>query len=151
VNPGEVNFLGIEPGLSHRAEILVTNKGNIPVILPAGENEPELSEKIVLKCLSGAVKNSTDKSAPETLETFFSNIRMELENGVKVSFEKSGQSLKPGESVKLDIVLTLPVKITDQQQYEGFIKIFNDKLSYRIIKISTAEPIKQLKTKKNKK
>ncbi len=144
VNPGEVNFLGIEPGLSHHAEIQVSNKGNVPVNLPSGENETELAEKSILRCLTGAVKESANKSSMETLEVFFHKIRQELENGVRISFEEPGQSLNPGESTTLHLVFTLPSEIKDQQQYDGIIKIFNDKLSYKIIGSPKAEPVKKL-------
>jgi hypothetical protein len=143
VSPEEITFIGTEPGISHYADFHISNNGNVTVDMPTGEYEEDLTEKVILKSLTASVKNSSGKSATDALETFFSILRQELENGVKISFGTSSASLKPGESATRRIEFTLPQKIKDQQQYEGSVKILNDKVSYKIIRSAKAEPVKK--------
>jgi hypothetical protein len=144
VSPEEITFIGTDPGISHHADIRILNNGNIPVDLPTGDYEKELSEKSIIKSLAAAVKEGSGKSATETLETFFGFIRQELENGVRISFGPSSGFLNPGESATIGIEFTLPPKITEKQHYEGSIKILNDKLSYKIISSVKGEPLSKL-------
>jgi len=143
VTPEEITLMGTDPGISHHTDIQVSNNGNVPVDLPSGEYNTELPGKSILRCLETAVRETSGKTATETMEAFFGNVRHEMESGVKIVFEKSGMSLKPGESATIGLVITLPVKADRREIYEGSVSILNDRLSYKIIGSVKTEQVRR--------
>jgi hypothetical protein len=147
ITPEEITLLGTDPGTSHRTGIQVSNNGNVPVVLPSGEYRTELAGKSIMRCLETAVRETSGKTATDTLEAFFGNIRNEMESGVKIMFEKSGITLKPGESATISLVITLPANAKPMEKYDGSVNILNDKLSYKIIASVKAEPVSRISKK----
>jgi hypothetical protein len=133
IKPNEVNFVGIRPQLSHEADIQVSNQGNVPLLLPSGEQEIELSDKIILKCLVQAIKGKKLKDTPDTLSSFYNKVRQALDSAVRISFIPEKQISNPGDITYIRLVIKFPGKLKQDTTYEGEIVLFNETVKYRII------------------
>jgi len=133
VHPSQVHCVGIEPGMTHRVQVLLVNKGNVPLDIPAVDLMPTVSADSLCGCLAHAVQQSGEKGAMPALEVFTKKLRQELAEAVRVSVEEAGQIVAPGETVGIHLILTISKSSHAKQYYEGELKLLNQKLTYRII------------------
>ena len=143
--PSQVTFMGIAPGLVHKKEILLVNKGNVPIAVPSIKHNTMLDMDLICRNLSLAIRETGDKGTNETLDHFVKGLKKDIAGWVELSIKEAGQLVNPGETKVLNISFKLPKDVNDQRLYEGDIRIIDEELEYRII-----QSPKNYKSKKSK-
>ncbi len=134
--PNQVTFMGIAPGLIHKKEVLMVNKGNVPVMVPNIKHNTTLDMDLICRNLTLAIRDTGDKGSDATLDAFVKGLKKDIAGWVETSIREAGQVVNPGETKLLHITFKLPKDINDQRLYEGEIRILDQELDYRIIQSS---------------
>lgn len=131
--PNQVTFMGIAPDMVHHKEILLVNKGNVPVMVPNIKHNTTLDMDLICRNLSLAIRETGDKGTNATLDVFVKGLKKDIAGWIETSIRESGQIVNPGETKVLHISFKLPKDINDQRLYEGEIRILDQELDYRIM------------------
>lgn len=119
ITPDELFFQGIGPGKVHRAELGLSNNGNIPLYIPEqvelNPSDPDLISRTLLQ----AVREYGKEDYAATLNGFVAKLHDRLEQQVQVELSKGGFELPPGESKSVEITLRLPRKLKGITYIEG--------------------------------
>jgi hypothetical protein len=134
IDPSEVHFSGCTPGTAHRAHILCTNLGNIPLEIPDGSCLEEDYGDTLARAFGPTLLEPLRNNKADFMESLAESLKRELALKIKISIEESGSTIAPGETLPLNFVFTLPTIIDNKYQYCGELHLFDELLSYRIIR-----------------
>ncbi|MEZ4851952.1 MAG: hypothetical protein R3B93_25780 [Bacteroidia bacterium] len=146
--PEQVIFMGIEPEKVHRKEILLVNRGNIPVVVPNIKHNTTIDMDLICRNLSLALRETGEQGTVETLDYFIKGLKKDVAGWVEVSIQQAGELVQPGETKVLELFCKLPKDINEQRMYEGDIRILDKELYYQII--PAANPRKTTKKTESK-
>jgi hypothetical protein len=148
--PAQVTFMGIAPGMVHNKEILLVNKGNVPVMIPNIKHNTTLDMDLICRNLSLAIRETGDKGTNATLDVFVKGLKKDIAGWIETSIKESGQIVNPGETKVICNSFVIPKDINDQRIYEGEIRILDQELDYRIIQSPDIQISKKVKSTKRK-
>ncbi len=148
--PNQVTFMGIAPDLIHKKEVLLVNKGNVPVLVPSIKHNTTLDMDLICRNLSLAIRETGDEGTEATLDYFVKGLKKDIAGWIETSIDEAGQIVNPGETKVLNISFKLPKDINDQRLYEGEIRILDQELDYRIIQSYDLKKSKKVKSTKIK-
>jgi hypothetical protein len=149
--PGQVTFMGTTPGQTHTKEVLLANKGNVPVVVPSVKHNTTLDMDLICRNLSLSIRETGDQGTEATLDHFVKGLKKDIAGWVEISIKEAGQIVKPGETKVLNISFKLPKDINEQRLYEGEIRILDQELDYRIIPSADRKTYSKAKASKPKK
>jgi hypothetical protein len=132
LSPDSLFFVGVEPGKTHTADVLLLNRGNVPVVVPSLRHTTTLDLDFVCRTLSQAVRKHGEEGAEATLDAAFRNASRDLADWVKLSVENAGAVVEAGGSALMRISATLP-DVDPQKMYEFDIRIYDEILSCLIV------------------
>ena len=131
--PHEIVFFGAKPGETTQKEILLVNKGNIPVIVPTIKHNTTVDMDLICRNLSLALRKDKECGMKETMDIFIRGMKNDVASWAEIAVKEAGQLVQPGETVVLHISFTLPKDIQPTWFYEGDIRIIDQLLSYKIV------------------
>lgn len=132
VTPCRLDFVGIEPGLVHRALLVVSNQGNIPVEVPSLRHGMVLEADALCRNLTLALREKGAEGATATLDAFARGLREEMAGWVAFTVEEARQVIAPGESVTVHLSLELPKDVQANRVYEGAFRLLGRLVRYTI-------------------
>lgn len=133
LSPDELFFTGVEPGRTHTAEVLLLNRGNVPVTVPTLKHATTVDTDLVCRSLSQAIRDHGEDGSQATLDALAKTLAEDLAGWVKLSVKNAGAVVEPGASTLMEISLTLPDDVRPERTYEGDIRVLDELLSYLIL------------------
>ncbi len=140
--PSEVVFFGAKPGETCLKEVLLVNKGNIPVIVPTIKHNTTVDMDLICRNLALALRKDKESGFTETFDVFIKSLKSDVASWASLSVREAGRLVQPGETVVLHISFTLPKDIQPTWLYEGDIRIIDQLLSYKIVPAVAETPQK---------
>ena len=131
--PNDIVFYGAVPGETTYKEILLANKGNIPVVVPNIKHNTTVDMDLICRNLALALRKDKNCGMQETLDLFIKGLKSDVASWAEISIKEAGTTVKPGETCMLHIGFTLPKDMQSQWLYEGDIRIIDRLLSYKIV------------------
>lgn len=131
--PANLTFVGIAPGMVHKKEVVLVNKGNVVFSIPTVRHNMALDMDLICRNLSNALKTTADGDSKATMDAFFKGLKNDLTDWIEVRIKEAGQTLDPGASILLHFEFILPKDINPNREYEGDLRILDQLLSYIII------------------
>ncbi len=131
--PSEIVFFGTKPGETCNKEVLLVNKGNIPVIVPTIKHNTTVDMDLICRNLAFALRKDKESGMQETLDVFIRGMKNDVASWATVTVREAGQLVQPGETLVLHLAFTLPKDIQPTWLYEGDIRIIDQLLSYKIV------------------
>lgn len=134
LSPSKVSFTGVAPGLVHKAEVLLVNRGNVPVTIPDIKHATTLDFDFLCRSFSNAIRDKGMEGFMATMDEVTRDIHKDMAGWLQINIAESGQQVKGGSSLLLHFSITLPEKINIKNDYYGDIRLIDDlMLSYKII------------------
>jgi hypothetical protein len=134
LQPSELFFKGVGPGKEHKAEVLLINRGNVPVNIPDIHHSTTLDMDFLCRSLVMAIREKGQEGYNATMDELTRNIHNDIAGWVEVKIDEAGQQLPEGKSMALHFTFKLPEKIETRRDYFGDIRLIDDLvLSYKII------------------
>ncbi|AEE52760.1 hypothetical protein [Haliscomenobacter hydrossis] len=131
--PANLTFVGIAPGMKHKKEIILVNKGNVAFSIPVVRHNMTLDMDLICRNLTNALKKTPDGDSKATMDEFLKGLKNDLTDWVEVRIAEAGKVLEPGSSIVLHLEFTLPKDINPNREYEGDLRILDQLLSYIIV------------------
>lgn len=131
--PNQIVFFGAKPGEAVQKEILLVNKGNIPVIVPNIKHNTTVDMDLICRNLSLALRQDKECGMEETLDVLIRGMKNDVASWAEIAVKEAGQLVQPGTTLVLHISFTLPKDIQPTWLYEGDIRIVDQLLSYKIV------------------
>jgi hypothetical protein len=135
VVPDDLYFLGIGPGVQHRAELLVINRGNVPVQVPNLRHSTVLDVDSICSNLSLAVREHGDEGSTATLDAFVRGIKRDMAGWVEIVVEEAYAIVDAGGTLPIHVTFTLPDDVDDKAEYDGAVRVFEELVTYRIVRL----------------
>ncbi|MDB5206476.1 MAG: hypothetical protein JWR72_1551 [Flavisolibacter sp.] len=133
INPARIHFQGTAAGKTYRAELTLTNSGNLSFKVPANiKHTTMLDEDYFCRALSLAIREKGGEGFNPTMDELTRNIHKEMTDWVDVRIEESGKVIEPGKSTQLHLSLVLPRNVDSSRDYTGNIRLWNKNISYHI-------------------
>lgn len=132
LSPDSLYFVGIEPGKTHVAEVLLLNRGNVAVVVPSLRHTTTTDLDLVCRALSQAVRKHGEEGAEATLDAAFRNASADLAGWVTLSVDNAGSVVDAGGSALMRISATLP-DVDPKKMYEFDIRIYDELLPCLIV------------------
>lgn len=132
LSPDNLYFVGVEPGKTHTADVLLLNRGNVPVVVPSLRHTTTMDLDFVCRTLTQAVRKHGEEGAEATLDAAFRSAAGDLADWVKLSVENAGTVVDAGASTLMRISATLP-DVDPKKMYEFDIRIYDEILSCLIV------------------
>lgn len=130
LTPRELHFVGVGPSQAHEAKLLLVNEGNVPVQVPPIAASTALDIDAICRNLSWAVREKGAEGVTPTLDAFFQGLRKEMSGWVRISIKQGKRIVGSGESLLLDLVLTLPRDVNKEFQYRGSVRLLGQQIFY---------------------
>lgn len=140
--PSEIVFFSAKPGETCQKEVLLVNKGNIPVIVPAIKHNTTVDMDLICRNLALALRKDKESGFKETFDVFIKSLKSDVASWASLAIREAGKLVQPGETVVLHISFTLPKDIQPTWLYEGDIRIIDQMLSYKIVPAMAETPQK---------
>jgi len=134
LSPSKVSFTGVAPGLVHKTEVLLVNRGNVPVTVPDIKHSTTLDFDFLCRSFSKAIRDKGNEGFMATMDEVTRDIQKDMAGWLQINIAECGQQVKGGTSLLLHFSITLPEKINVRNDYYGDIRLIDDlMLSYKII------------------
>lgn len=130
VNPRRLHFVGIEPGLEHRAELTISNRGNVPVQIPNLRHATALDVDTLCKNIVLAIREKGDEGSTATLDAFVRGIQKDMAGWFELSLDEAGEVVKPGASQAIHLTVKLPDDVQANRTYDGSFRLLGRLVSY---------------------
>lgn len=130
VNPRRLHFVGIGPGLEHRAELTISNRGNVPVQVPNMRHATALDVDTLCKSMVLAIREHGDEGSTATLDAFVRGIRKDMAGWFELTLEEAGEVVEPGTSLEIHLTMKLPDDVETNRTYDGTFRLLGRTVSY---------------------
>ena len=132
IQPLTLYFQGVAQGKSYSAELLLTNRSNVPVTVPDIKHNTVLDFDYLCRAFSTAIRNKGQEGFMATMDEVTRNIHKEMAGWAVVKLDESGMTVMPGAVMSLHFTLTLPKDVDPKKDYFGNIRLWDKALSYSI-------------------
>lgn len=132
INPNTFSFTGTEAGKSHRAQITLTNTGNMPFVIPDVKHVAALDMDLVCRAFGFALRSKGGEGYTPTMDELARNINRYLPDWAAAHIEEAGQTVEPGATRIINLHITLPKNTDAGKDYSGNMRFWNKKISYEI-------------------
>lgn len=130
VNPRRLHFLGIGPGLEHRAELTISNRGNVAVQIPNLRHATALDVDTLCKSMVLAIREKGDEGSTATLDAFVRGIRRDMAGWFELTLEEAGEVVEPGTNLEIHLTMKLPDDVEANRTYDGSFRLLGRTVSY---------------------
>ena len=133
VHPSRFITQGVKANQKYTFSLDMINKGNMDYVIPKLGHSIILDGLYRCKAKSWALKNDAKNGEQAFQDGQYKKVARDLSDWVVVSVSETGQTLKIGDTMKLNVTVTLPEKINPDADYEGDIVIGKQLLKYQIL------------------
>lgn len=133
LSPRRLYFVGVQPGRTHTAEVLLLNRGNVPVVVPSVRHGTTMDLDLVCRSVAQAIRSHGEEGSEATLDAVVRNVANDLADWIGLSIENAGTAVAPGDATLMQISMTMPEDVHTDRMYEGEIRIYDQHLSYLIV------------------
>jgi hypothetical protein len=130
INPRSLHFVGTEPGTEHRAQLVLTNNGNIPVQVPSLRHATALDIDTLCSNLARAVREKGHEGSTATLDAFVKGIKKDMAGWFELGLDETWTIVEPGQALLLNLTVTLPDDIVVNRIYSGNFRLFDALIGY---------------------
>lgn len=132
ISPHRLHFVGIRPGLEHHAELLIVNRGNVPVQIPNLRHSTALDVDTICRNLSLAVRDKGHEGSTATLDAFVQGLRRDMAGWLELTVEEAWEIVEPGKIISIHVTLKLPDDVDANRAYRGEFRLLGRLVSYSI-------------------
>lgn len=133
VHPSRFITQGVKANQKYTFSLDMINKGNMDYMIPKLGHSLILDGLYRCKAESWSLKNDAQKGEQAFKDGQYKKVSKDLSDWVKVSVSETGQTIKVGDTMKLNVTVTLPEKINPEADYSGDIVIGQQLLKYQIL------------------
>ena len=148
VHPNNMHFLGVEPGKAYSAELSITNHGNTPFRIPNIHHNTVVDYDYLCRSLSSAIRDKGQEGFTAMMDEWTRNVQKDMPDWATLHIEEEGAVLDPGATTRLHLKITLPDNVDRQRDYFGYIRLWDQTISYAVKAHPTEHTTPRKRTKK---
>ncbi len=139
LSPNHLHFIGVEAGRRHEAQLLLVNRGNVPVQVPPVMATTALDVDTVCRNLTWAVRRKGGEGATATLDAFVEGLRNDMAGWLEFKVSEGNEIVESGDSLLLHLTVRLPNDINKDYRYKGSFRLLGRQVGYSVV----PEPVKR--------
>jgi hypothetical protein len=132
IHPQNFSFLDSSPGKTHTATFAVTNLGNMSFQVPDVKHVTTLDMDFLCRAAALAIRNKGNEGYTQMMDELTKSIHNDMADWVHVSVKESGTIIAPGETMILNLELTLPKDVDAKKDYAGNVRFWDKEITYVI-------------------
>ncbi len=136
IHPTSFTFTGTEPGKTHTASFTLTNLGNVAFQVPDVKHAAALDMDMLCRAFGVAMRSSGANGYESMLNEVSKNIQSNLPDWASVNIAECGVVLQPGETLLINLSITIPQNCNPGKDYSGNIRFWDKDISYAIKSIT---------------